>query len=145
MTSQKEKSKFIARASEVFGLPEKEIIKLLKEKFENFNPAATSTYLSYLNTVAQDRWLKAFEEQRKEVKYLKQCPYHPEAEVKQDLKTYSRYTKTVGFLCSEGDRQCYIRHKMDEMFRSTGRDPIDWEKFDENKTIIIERKIENAR
>jgi hypothetical protein len=142
----KEKNKFIDRAVETFGLEKEEVIELLKNKFQSFNEEATSTYLAYLNTVAQDRWLKAFEERRKEdgINYIKNCPYHPKAEVRQDLKTYSRYTKTVGFLCSEGDRQCYIRWKMDEMFKATGRDPIDWDDFDANKEIIIKKRLEEA-
>ena len=138
------KEQFIKRAMETFAMDEDDITQLLKDKFQKFNPAATNTYLSYLNNVSQDRWLKTFEEKRKEVNYLKECPYHPEADVVVDLKTYSRYTKTVGFTCSEGGMRCHIRHKMDEMFKATGRDPIDWDDFDANKEVIIKKRLEEA-
>ena len=144
MTKKKPITKevFITRAADTFAMEESEVLELLKVKFKSFNPNASATYLAYLNTIAQDKWLKAFEERREEhPNYVKECPYHPDAEVKVDLKTYSRYTKTLGFLCSSGGMRCHIRHKMDEMFKATGRDPIDWDDFDANKEIIIEKRM----
>jgi len=75
---------------------------------------------------------------------MKQCPYHPDAIVKQNLGWYDKSNKMVAFICEEGDKRCYLRWKMDEMFRATGRDPIDWEEFDANKEIIIKKRLESV-
>jgi len=141
MTSEKYKDQYIKTISSQTGILEAECLELLREKFKIFRDTDTAKYSRYLFDIANQRFEKEVVEKTESMTH---CPFHPENLISGSLKWYSPYTKVHGWLCTFGGDRCFIRWKMDEMLRFRGKNPIDWDYFDEHKEEILRQKIEEA-
>jgi len=133
MSLSKAKDNFISRLSKDSGIPEKEVIELLKEKYNEFNPKRQSEYYAYIMNVSSER---SEEEQRLEIENrfkqkdsidLEVCPLCNGKVFGTNQMDY--YTKEQKWECAN-NKFHYIRWRTNRILNRKGLQPLsdkEWE------------------
>lgn len=133
MTLNKAKDNFILKLSKDSGLSNEEIIQLLKDKFNEFNPKRQSEYYAYVMNVANER---SEELQRLEIENkfkketsldLDKCPLCGGRIIGTNMIDY--YTKEQKWEC-DNNKYHYIRWRTNRILNRKGLQPLsdkEWE------------------